>query len=68
MGGLVGEWVRPPCVTLSDLLFLYGALDSRAFFTSRAASGRCVLSAAAAGVPAGVVSAFAHPPPPPGPQ
>ena len=42
-------------------LFLYGALDSPPFFPSHVASGRCVLSAAAAGAPAGVVSAFAEP-------
>ena len=44
------------------------ALDSHPFFPSHVASGRCVLSAAAAGAPAGVVSAFAEPsgcPPPP---
>ena len=44
-----------------DVLFLYGALDSQPFFPSHVASGRCVLSAAAAGAPAGVVSAFAEP-------
>ena len=43
------------------LLFLYGALDSHPVFPSHVASGRCVLSAAAAGAPAGVVSAFAEP-------
>ena len=42
-------------------LFLYGALDSHPFFPSHVASGRCVLSAAAAGAPAGVVSASAEP-------
>ena len=42
-------------------LFLYGALDSHPFFPSHVASGRCFLSAAAAGAPAGVVSAFAEP-------
>ena len=41
-------------------LFLYGALDSHPFFPSHAASGRCVLSAAAACAPAGVVSALAE--------
>ena len=40
---------------------LYGALDSHPFFPSHVASGRCFLSAAAAGAPAGVVSAFAEP-------
>ena len=39
----------------------YGALDSHPSFPSHVASGRCVLSAAAAGAPAGVVSAFAEP-------
>ena len=42
------------------LLFLYGALDSHPFFPSHVASGRYFLSAAA-GAPAGVVSAFAEP-------
>ena len=37
------------------------ALDSHPFFPSHVASGRCFLSAAAAGAPAGVVSAFAEP-------
>ena len=41
--------------------FLYGAPDSHPFFPSHVASGRCFLSAAAAGAPAGVVSAFAEP-------
>ena len=36
------------------LLFLYGALDSHPFFPLDVASGGCVLSAAAAGAPAGV--------------
>ena len=43
------------------LLLLYGALDSHPLFPPRAASGRCILSAGAAGAPAGVVSAFAEP-------
>ena len=51
----------PPVCHSVRLLFLYGALDSRPFFPSRAASGRCVLSAAAAGALAGVVAAFAEP-------
>ena len=38
-----------------------GALDSHPFSPSHVASGRCVLSAAAAGALAGVVSAFAGP-------
>ena len=40
-------------------LFLYGALDSHPFSPSRAALGRCFLSAA--GVGAGVVSALTEP-------
>ena len=49
------------------LLFLYGALDSHPLFPSHVASGRCILSAAAVGAPAGVVSTFAEPSPPPPP-
>ena len=45
----------------SRRLFLYGALDSHPFVPSHVASRRCVLSAAAAGAPAGVVSTFAEP-------
>ena len=37
------------------------APDSHPFFPSRAASGQCFLTAAAAGVPCGVVSALAGP-------
>ena len=37
------------------------ALDSHPFFPSHVAPGRCFLSAAAAGAPAGVVSAFVEP-------
>ena len=51
----------PPVCHSVGLLFLYGALDSHLFFPSHVASGRCFLSAAAAGAPAGVVSAFAEP-------
>ena len=40
-------------------------MDSHPFFPSRAASGQCILSAAAAAALAGVVSAFAEPPQPP---
>ena len=43
------------------LLFLYGSLDSHPFFPSPAALGHCVLSAAAACVPAGAVFVFAEP-------
>ena len=42
------------------LQFLDGALDSHPSFPSRATSGRCILSAAAACVPNGVVSALAE--------
>ena len=53
---------RPPCVTFRLVVApLHGALDSHPFFPSHVASGRCVLSAAAAGALAGVVSAFAEP-------
>ena len=64
---MVGD---PPPIPLCDipsrccsvaLLLLYGALDSHPFFPSHVASGRCFLSAAAAGALAGVVSAFAEP-------
>ena len=56
------QWLSPcapPCSVW--LLLLYGALDSHPFFSSHVASGRCFLSAAAAGALAGVVSAFAEP-------
>ena len=52
---------RPPRASLSfcehvvlGLRFLYGALDSHPFFPPHVASRRCVLTAAAAGAPAGV--------------
>ena len=48
----------PPVRHSIGLLFLYGALDGHPFSPSHVASGRCVLSAAAAGAPAGVVAAF----------
>ena len=50
-----------PCVTFRLVVVSLRPLDSHPFFPSRAASGRCFLSAAAAGAPAGVVSAFAEP-------
>ena len=50
-----------PCVTFRRVGFLYGALDSHPVVPSHVASGRYFLSAAAAGAPAGVVSAFAEP-------
>ena len=56
------RFLNPPPPTHSvGSLFLSGALDSPPFFPSHAASGRCVLSAAAVGALAGVVSAFAEP-------
>ena len=59
----------PRCVSVGTwfvgVLFLHGALDSHLVFPSRAVSGRCVLTATAACVPAGVVSTSADPPPPP---
>ena len=62
VGGWSGGWSGTPlCDIPSGCCFLYGALDSPPFPSSRAVSGRCVLSAAAAGVPAGVVSALADP-------
>ena len=67
LGGLSGEGgggsptPPPPVSHAVGLLLLYGALDGHPFFAPRAASGRCFLSAAAAGAPAGVISAFAEP-------
>ena len=60
-GGRSSPFSRPPVWHSVGLLLLYGALDSHPFFPSHVASGRCVLSAAAAGAPAGGVSAFAEP-------
>ena len=58
MGGGGGLGSPPsPCVTFR----LVAALDSHPFFPSHVASVRCFLSAAAAGAPAGVISAFAEP-------
>ena len=58
----------PRCVSVGmrsvGLVFLHGALDSHLFFPSRAASGHCVLTAAAARVACGVVSAVPAAPPP----
>ena len=51
----------PPCVTFRLVVVSLRALDSHPFFPSHVASGRCVLSAAAAGALAGFVSAFAEP-------
>ena len=42
-------------------MLLYRALDGHLVFPLHVASGRCFLSAAAAGALAGVVSAFAEP-------
>ena len=52
---------NPPCVTLSLVVAPLRGLDGHPFFPSHVASGRCVLSAAAAGALAGVISAFAEP-------
>ena len=60
-GGGGGIWRGPPVSHSVGLLLLYGALGSHPFFPSHVASGRCVLSAAAASALAGVVSAFAEP-------
>ena len=51
----------PPRWDIPSLPLLYGALDGHPFFPSHVASGRCVLTAAAACAPAGVVAAFAAP-------
>ena len=51
----------PLCDIPSGCCFFTGALDSHPFFLSHVASGRCFLSAAAAGALAGVGSAFAEP-------
>ena len=45
----------------SRRLLLYGALDGHPFSGSHVASRRCILSTAAAGALAGVVTAFAEP-------
>ena len=52
---------HPLCDIPSGCCSFTGALDSHPFSPSHVASGRCVLSAAAAGALAGVVSAFAEP-------
>ena len=57
---VLANWY-PPVWHSVWLLLLYGALDGHPFFPSHVASGRCFLSAAAAGALAGVVSAFAEP-------
>ena len=49
------HWGAAPVRHSVGLLFLYGALDSHPFFPSHVASGRCFLSAAAAGALAGVL-------------
>ena len=51
----------PPCDIPSGCCSFTGAPDIHPVFPSHVASDRCVLSAAAAGAPAGVVSAFAEP-------
>ena len=57
---LRNDLAAPPVWHSIWLLFLYGTLDSHPSFPSHVASGRCFLSAAAAGALAGVVSAFAE--------
>ena len=66
LGGCLGlgpplQCPLPPCGMPSGCGFFYGALDGHPSFPSHAAPGRCVLTAAAAGVPWGVVSAVAGP-------
>ena len=51
----------PPCVTFRLVVAPLRGLDGHPFFPSHVASGRCFLSAAAAGALAGIVSAFAEP-------
>ena len=48
------------------MLFFHEALDSHPLFRSHVASGRCILSAAAAGAPAGVAHTITPPTPGPG--
>ena len=58
--------LNPPCDIPSGCCFFTGPWTvSHPFCPSHVASGRCVLSAAAAGALAGVVSAFAMNPHPP---
>ena len=60
-GGGSNHWGGQRCIGMCDIpsgcCFFTGPLDSHPVFPSHVASGRCVLSAAAAGAPAGVVSA-----------
>ena len=56
-----GPLFVPPVSHFVRLQFFYGALGSHPFFPSHVASGRCILSAAAAGAPAGVISTFTEP-------
>ena len=51
----------PPRVTFRRVAVPLRGLDGHPFVPPHVASGRCVLSAAAAGAPAGVVAAFAAP-------
>ena len=53
---LLGSHNAPPRGTFRQLQFLSGAPDTHPFSPPRAAWGRCVLTAAAAGVPDGVVT------------
>ena len=56
-----GWLLQPPCVTFRRVAVSVRGLDSPSFFPPRAASGQCFLTAAAAGVACGVVSAVAEP-------
>ena len=58
---LVDHLTLPPCVAYRRVAGIYRAPDSPPFVPSRVASGRCALTAAAAGVPCGVISASAGP-------
>ena len=60
-GGSSQRAVSTPCVTFRLVVVSLRALDSHLFVPSHVASGRCVLSAAAAGAPARVVSVFTEP-------
>ena len=52
---------RPHVRHSVGLLYLHGARDSHPFFPARAASGRCILTAAVVCVPAGIVSVSPEP-------
>ena len=60
-GGTGGGGGQSPQTPLCDILVVVSLRGPEPFFPSHVASGRCFLSAAAAGAPAGVVSAFVEP-------